>query len=303
MTHRRPTIVHGALATVMAVLPLAGPHAARAETATATTTGALPDPAPAGQWPTQVSAVYKINFGGLDIGAFRFQSKVQDNAYALTGQADVRAPLGAFEWKGTTNSAGRTASNGPKPQGYTFNFNSSALIGKDKSGAVKMGFKDGNVASYSVQPQKPPPPDAVPVTDAHRQNVLDPLSAVMALSLGGSHKPCDRRISIFDGKQRFDLALSYRRQIRIAEARPSGQPSIGFVCRIRYIPIAGHRDNEEVKKLAENGNMEITLRPVPSANLMIPHLLTIPTGTGTATMTAERVEITTQKKAQIAFGQ
>lgn len=251
-------------------------------------------------WPTQVNAVYKINFGGLDIGSFRFQSKVSGNTYALTGDAKVRAVMGAFEWKGTTTSAG-TVSIGPKPSNYNFDFNSSAIIGKDKTGTVKMDFKDGGVASLVVVPSKPPPPDMVPLTVAHRQNVLDPLSAVMAMSLGGTHNPCNRKISIFDGKQRFDLMLSPRRQVRIAEARPSGQPSVGFVCRVRYVPIAGYRDNEETKNLASNANIEITLRPVPSANLLVPHQVTIPTGAGTATLTADRVDITTQNRGLIAL--
>ncbi len=252
-------------------------------------------------WPTEVNAVYRITFGGLDIGRFRFQSKVDAANYSLSGFADIRAPLGAFEWKGTTNSAGTALGGGPKPTAYTFNFNSSAIIGRDKSGLVKMGFKDGAVSSLSVAPLKPPPPDAVPVRDEHKRNVLDPLSAVMALSLGSTQRPCDRKLQVFDGKQRFDLALSFRRQQRIAEARPSGQPGVGFVCRVRYTPIAGYRQNEETKNFAENGNIEISLRPVPSANLVVPYQVTIPVGAGTAMLTAERVDITTKGRGQIAL--
>jgi hypothetical protein len=280
------------LAVGAAAFVLAGGADTRAEPAAAAT---VPG------WPAEVNAVYRISFGGIDIGSFKFQSKVEASAYALAGQASIRAPLGAFEWKGTTNSAGSAESLAPRPKAYTFDFNSSAIIGKDKSGGVKMGFKDGAVANLNVQPSKPPPPDAVPVKDEHKRNVLDPLSAVMALSLSASQRPCDRKLSIFDGKQRFDLALSFRRQQKITERRPSGQPGVGFVCKVRYMPIAGYRQNEETKTLADNGNIEITLRPVPSANLMVPYQVVIPTGAGTATMTAERIDITTKGRGLIAL--
>ena len=267
----------------------------------------LADPVSAAEaWPAEVTAVYRIGFAGIDLGTFRFQSKFDGSrpatrTYALSGQAKLKGPLGTFEWNGTTNSAGSAAPGGPKPQAYTFDFNSSAIIGKKKSGAVKLGFKDGAVANVSVVPSKPPPPDMVPVKDEHKRNVLDPLSAVMALSLAGGQKPCDRKLSIFDGKQRFDLALSFRRQLRIAEARPSGQPGVGFVCSVRYTPIAGYRDNEDTEKLTANGNIEITLRPVPSANLMVPYHVSIPTAAGTATLTAQRIDITTRSRGLIAL--
>lgn len=257
-------------------------------------------------WPAEVSAIYKVSFAGIDIGTFRFQSKADSSraeagTYALSGQARIKGPLGTFDWNGTTNSAGSTAPGGPKPQAYTFNFDSSALIGKKKTGAVKLGFMNGAVSNVSVLPLKPPAPDMVPIKDEHKRNVLDPLSAVMALALSSGQKPCDRKLSIFDGKQRFDLALSFRRQQRIAEARPSGQPGVGFVCSVRYKPIAGYRNNEETEKLVTNGNMEITLRPVPSANLMVPYHVSIPTGAGTATLTAQRIEITTRNRGLIAL--
>lgn len=260
----------------------------------------------AGAWPAEISATYKVSFAGLDIGTFRFQSRADTSrgeagTYALSGQARIKGPLGTFDWSGTTNSAGSVAPGGPKPQAYAFNFDSSAIIGKNKSGAVKLGFMNGAVSNISVLPLKPPPPDLVPVRDEHKRNVLDPLSAVMALALSSGQKPCDRKLAIFDGKQRFDLALSFRRQQRIAEARPSGQPGVGFVCSVRYKPIAGYRNNEDTEKLVTNGNIEITLRPVPSANLMVPYHVSIPTGAGTATLTAQRIDITTRGRGLIAL--
>jgi len=44
---------------------------------------------PAGPWPAQVNAVYSITFNGFDIGTFEFNSAVNGQAYALTGDAKL----------------------------------------------------------------------------------------------------------------------------------------------------------------------------------------------------------------------
>ena len=57
--------------------------------------------------------------------------------------------------------------------------------------------------------------------------------------------PCDRRLPIFDGKERFDLVLSYKGQMKVSEQQPSGQPGMAHVCRVKYQPIAGHKVEAE----------------------------------------------------------
>ena len=248
-------------------------------------------------WPTQITATYKVTFNGFDVGSFRFQSQISPQGYALDGAAELSALLGAFQWKGVTRSSGTVQGDAPKPAGYTFDFK-----GNSKTGAVKMSFKDGDVANVSLlPPAKPPSPETVPVKDQHLKNVLDPLSAVMALLRGGMAQPCGRKLAIFDGKQRFDLLLSPRGQRRITEARPSGQPGLAFVCRVRYVPIAGYKMNEETKSMAESSGIEVALRPIPAANLLVPYEVTVPTIAGPAKLTSQRIEIETASRGQIAL--
>ncbi|MFM9847617.1 MAG: DUF3108 domain-containing protein [Hyphomicrobiaceae bacterium] len=249
-------------------------------------------------WPHEVQAVYKVRFNGFDVGTFEFNSTVQAQTYTLTGNAQLSALLGALTWKGETRTAGALSANTPKPAGYTFDFN-----GIGKSGSIKMGFAGDNVASVSHMPPLPPQTDIVPVRDAHLKGVLDPLSAVMALARtatsGGD--PCKRKLSIFDGRQRFDLMLTFLREERIVEAKPSGQPDMALVCRVQYVPVAGHKLNEETQHMATTSGIEIALRPVPSANLFVPHQITVPTIAGSATLTSHWVQITTQRNGQIAL--
>lgn len=246
-------------------------------------------------WPSRVAATYRVTFNGFDIGAFKFTSDVSSGGYTLSSDAQLSALLGAFTWRGVSRSTGTLSSGDPRPAGYTFNFQSSS-----RHGAVKIGFNDTRITSVAVMPPSEPQPDLVPVREQHLKDVLDPLSAVMAVSRATAN-PCNRKLAIFDGKQRFDLIFSYRRQEKVAEQRPSGQPSTGTVCRVKYVPIAGYRATAETKDLSQSSGIEVAFRHVPNANLMVPYLVTIPTFAGSATIELSRIDITTSDKGQIAL--
>jgi hypothetical protein len=245
-------------------------------------------PSLANGWPDRVSAKYKVTFNGFDVGSFHFESTVNSRSYTTKGTAELSALLGVFKWSGTTQSSGRLTGEEPKPAEYDFDFKS-----KSKNGSVQMSFNDGGVASAKVLPPSFPSKNTVPVQQHHLKGVLDPMSAILALSRGRVGNPCGRSVSIFDGKHRFDLVLSFQRQERVTEARPSGQPEIGYVCRVRYIPIAGHKNNDETRQMANSNGIEVALRPIPSANLLVPYRVTIPTVAGPAVLLSQRVEITT----------
>lgn len=260
----------------------------------------LPSPSaeaePREPWPSRVHALYKVEFNGFDIGTFAFTATVNGQTYALQGDARLSALLGAFKWRGQSQSAGTVVAEAPRPAGYTFDFE-----GPLKSGSLRMAYAGDTVRSLVHVPPPEPQPGVIPVKEAHLKGVLDPLSAVMAVARSPTDaNPCGRRLAIFDGKQRFDLTLTYKRQEAVAETRPSGQPGVAFVCRVRYQPIAGHKHSEETRTLAHSSDIEVSLRPVPSARLFIPHQITVPTAAGTATLTSQRVEIVTTNE-QIAL--
>jgi len=249
-------------------------------------------------WPSQVTALYKISFNGLEIGTFQFQTTIGAQGYTASGDAQISALLGVFTWRGITRVSGAVDGATPHPAGYSFDFQSSS-----RSGSVKLGFKQDNITSVSMIPKIEDTEETVPVREQHLKGVLDPLSALLALSRADPANPCGRKLSIFDGKQRFDLAMSFRRNEKIVEARPSGQPGVATVCRVKYTPIAGHKQNDDTRTLANSTGIEVALRHIPSANIMVPHEITIPTGMGPAVLTAQRVEVSTVANGQIALSQ
>jgi hypothetical protein len=252
--------------------------------------------AEAQSWPTNLRAVYEVNFNGFNVGTFEFQSEAEQRSYTLAGNARLSILLGAITWDGATRTFGSLVNQGPKPAAFSFDFKSNL-----RAGSTKIGFEDGAVTNVTNLPLAAPKPGTIPVREHHLKGVLDPLSAIMAISRDAGSSPCDRRVPIFDGKERFDLLLSYKGEMKIAEQQPSGQPDIAYVCKVRYLPIAGHKVDSETQFMAANDAIEVALRPIPSASVLVPYQITIPTMAGYATIVSKRVEIVSPGKPQIAL--
>ena len=179
---------------------------------------------------------------------------------------------------------------------YQLNFRT-----KSKAGVVRLGFDRGSIKTYSVEPKKDPSPEAVPVKQDHLKSVLDPMGAIIALSQGGSREPCAKKIPVFDGKTRFDLVLSYKGRQKITDKTPNGQPLELVICKVKYTPVAGHKPKDFEKPWVDYSGIEISLRPVPSANLFVPYSIVVPTTLGSAVMSAEKIDITTPSQSVIAL--
>jgi len=247
-------------------------------------------------WPATVRAVYDVNFNSFNVGTFEFLSQSEEQSYTLTGNAQLTLLLGAFTWIGETRAFGLIANPTPKPAAFSFDFRANS-----KTGSTRMDFANGRVFDVKHSPPAAPKSDTVPLREQHLKGVLDPLSAIMVVARYSNPDPCDRRLPIFDGKERFDLVLTYKGQVKVSEQQPSGQPAIAHVCRVKYQPIAGHRIDAESSYLATTDAIEVSLRPIPSANVLVPYQITIPTMIGYATIVSKRVEIESPGLPQIAL--
>ena len=249
-------------------------------------------------WPASVAAHYKLAFGGFDVGGFDFKSQSDGKAYTTTGTASVSALFGAFKWSGEMNAKGALNPDAAQPSGYQLDFKT-----KSKGGSVALKFDKGAVNAIALVPNKPPSPEAVPVKPDNLKSVFDPLTSILALTHAGPGDPCNKTIPIFDGKARFDLVLSRKGQEPLTEKKNSGQPAQLVVCRVKYVPIAGHKPKDFESPWVSYNAIEIALRPIPSAHLYVPYRVTIPTTLGAAIMTAEKIEIIAANKSVIALTQ
>src|SRR5213076_1399454 len=100
---------------------------------------------------------------------------------------------------------------------------------------------EGSVKELAASP--PPGWDHVPVTETNRQGVVDPLTAMLFSAAtageGLSQEACRHTLPIFDGRQRYDLKLSFKRMDKVTAEKGYAGPVV--VCSVGYEPIAGHR--------------------------------------------------------------
>ena len=241
--------------------------------------------------PAHVVASYKITFGVLGkIGTFNFRSDVNGADYNLS--ADSKIDTTVFDYNGAMTSTGSVLAAVTKPAYYTFRFKQKALLSSSKSKSLGIGFDQVGVKNVKWVPPDDFPPGFIPVTQAQLRNVLDPLTGVMSLSVGDTAHPCERRLPIFDGRQRFDLVFT-----------PAGNPvppTVDQVCHVKMIPISGYKPGEGSESVIK-GTIEVVLRPVPNANIVIPYRVTVPTIIGSAVLTSEQAEITMPDQQRIAM--
>jgi hypothetical protein len=260
------------------------------------TTGEKPADKLGDSWPTTVQARYSLRYNGIEVGNLSINSKSTGSSYSLTGSAKVSVLFGTFKALGSSSVSGVIERGAPVPVAYSFDWEQNK-----KKGTTLIGFKDHVASDIAITPKPRVKPDMVPLTPAHRVGAFDPLSAVLMLTKADSRPPCDRRVGIFDGKNRYDIVLTPKRTMRLPASSSGGPAETGYVCRIMYEPIAGHRDNEDTRSYASNRDAEITLRRIPGSEMLIPYSVTIPTTWGNGTMVTERIDIITAAAGKIAL--
>jgi hypothetical protein len=154
-----------------------------------------------------------------------------------------------------------------------------------------MVLEEGNVKELAVTP--PPSSDLVPVTNANRQGIVDPLTALLfsaaAAGEGLSQETCRRTLPIFDGHQRYDLKLAFKRMDEMTAEKGYAGPVV--VCSLSYEPIAGHRANIPlIKYLSEGREMEIALAPIAGTRLLAPFRLSVVSTLANLMIEANRFE-------------
>jgi hypothetical protein len=249
-------------------------------------------------WPSRVAARYRMEFNGFDVGTYDFISRFDGKSYSATGKTQISALFGAFTWVGNFAGSGSVDSGEPHPSSFEMSYKMGS-----KLNSVKMGFDGTGVSAIALVPNKPPNPNAIRVKPENLKNVFDPMAATLAISNATASDACNRTIPIFDGRARFDLKLSLKGREAITDKRPTGQPTELMVCRVKYIPIAGHKPKDFVNPWIDYDHIEIALRAIPSAGIYVPYRITVPSTLGPAVMDAEAINITAANNTQIALRQ
>ena len=234
-----------------------------------------------------VDARYNISLLGLTLGTATLGGGIDAAGYKLDVAAKMTGLVGSFTGGRGSGVATGTLSGG-RLSPATFAISSA---NSSESRTVRMALDSGNVAAVDIAPPIDAKPDRVPLTDAHRRNIVDPLSAfLMPVSgKGGGQAACNRTLPIFDGAARYDIKLSYG---GAKEIKVDGYSGPVAICNARYVPIAGHRAlRPSTKFMAENREISTWLAPVAGTSVMIPVRISVKTMIGTAVIEASSFKV------------
>jgi hypothetical protein len=244
--------------------------------------GVLVDPA----WAQgKLEARYTATVAGIVVGRGSWVIDIGQNQYTAAASGRVVGLL-----KILSNAEGTVAAHGSIEGGRLWPATySSRVTVDDKVDEVRLALTGGTVTEAVAEPPTPPAPDRVPISDAHRRGVLDPMTAEL-MPVGGSGdlvspEACHRTLPIFDGRQRFDLTLTFKRFDRVKAEK--GYQGPVAVCMVTYEPVAGHRPGRAaLKYLMATRDMEMWLAPIAGTRVVVPFRASVPTLLGQAVLEA-----------------
>jgi Protein of unknown function (DUF3108) len=227
----------------------------------------------------RLDARYHVTLGGLAFGKGAWQLNVTDDQFtsAVSGTTSGLLRLlstgrGASASRGSVNRSGLHASS------Y-----SSSIATSSKYDEVRMSLSSGTVKEFTADPPNIPDPRRVPIQDAHRRGVLDPMTAAIIRVSGNGDtfvpQACNRKLAIFDGRMRYDLQLTFKRLDRVQSHK--GYRGTAVVCAVGFAPIAGHvPDRPVIKYLLKMHETELWLAPIAGTRFMVPYRISLPTPMG-----------------------
>jgi uncharacterized protein DUF3108 len=275
-TLRRLGLATGALALMVAALAAAGPAAAQG----------------------RLEARYEVSLAGIPIGKGAWVIDIGDDQYSAAASGGTSGLMKTFAGgSGSGASQGRVVNGAFVPASYSATTSSSK-----KSETIRMTLAGGNVKESAIDPVPGVDPDRIPITDAHRHGVFDPMTGSL-LRVPGTADPvspeaCHATTAIFDGRMRYDLKLDFKRMATVKAEKGYQGPVV--VCAIYFSPVAGYiPDRAAIKYLAAQRNMEVWLAPIAGTRVLVPFKMTIPTPLGTGTLEAVQF-VTTATPPRVA---
>jgi hypothetical protein len=233
----------------------------------------------------RLDARYVVTLAGLPIGRGSWTIDIHNDEYTVVANGKTTGLASMLSnGEGTTASRGHVVRGNLVPAAYMSNVKTDTYTEE-----MRVTLGGGNVKDSAIEPEPPFYPDRIPVTEAHRKNVTDPMSGALARIAGTGDllapESCNRKVSLFDGRLRYDLKLAYKRMDSVRADKGYEGPAV--VCAIYFVPIAGYiPDRKAIKYLVAQRDMEVTLVPIAGTRFVVPYRLVIPTPLGQGVLEA-----------------
>ncbi|QWG21017.1 DUF3108 domain-containing protein [Bradyrhizobium sediminis] len=233
----------------------------------------------------RLDARYEATLAGIPIGKGAWNIEIGDDVFSASASGGTSGLLKAFSGgSGTGAAQGRVVGGALVASHY-----SASTTTAKKTEAIRMVLANGNIREFAIEPEPPVDADRLPVTEAHRRGVYDPMTGSM-LRVPGNGDPltpeaCRVGAGIFDGRMRYDLKLDFKRMETVKAEKGYRGPVV--VCAVYFTPVSGYiPDRPVIKYLAAQRNIEIAFAPVAGTRILVPFWMKIPTPLGPAMLEA-----------------
>lgn len=233
----------------------------------------------------RLDARYTVTLASVPIGKGAWVIDISENQFTAAASGATAGLLRVL-----ASGQGSGASRGYMVGGNLVPASFAASITSDKkTEEIRMTLGSGDVKEYVVTPMLPEDPNRIPLTEAHRHGVSDPMTGSL-LRVSGNGNPlgpqaCQRTTPIFDGRMRYDLKFAYKRMEQVKAEKGYEGPVV--VCAVYFTPIAGYVPTRSaIKYLTSQRDMEVWLAPVASTHVLVPFRVVVPTPMGQGVMQA-----------------
>src|SRR3954447_2635611 len=129
---------------------------------------------------SKLDATYVISFARIHVGDITATVVVRNSEYSISARGRAGGIMKKLvDGEGEFTAEGVIRGGHPTPTNFT-----SKIISNSETSDVKMVLEDGVVKELAAAP--PPGSNRVPVTEANRQAIIDPLSAMLFSTVAGA---------------------------------------------------------------------------------------------------------------------
>ena len=227
----------------------------------------------------KLEARYSASLAGIPIGKGNWVVDIGDRHYTAAASGITTGLVRVF-----TGGQGTSVAHGTFAGGESVSsIYASTLKTSKKTDEVKLTVNGGNVKDSKVDPPIDDDPERVPITDEHQHGIMDPMTASLLRTPGTgsalSPLACERTLSIFDGRLRYDLQFAFKRMDKVKAAKGYEGPVV--VCAVYFTPIAGYIPSRPAMRyVSKLRDMEIWLAPIAGTRILVPFRAQGPTPIG-----------------------
>ncbi|MDP1732312.1 MAG: DUF3108 domain-containing protein [Devosia sp.] len=242
--------------------------------------------APVAAAEVKATAQYLISLSGTNIAAVTIRLNDSGRRYALALDAKITG-LAQLVASGVAKVDSSGLSNGTGLVSERFDLLTRAS-GEDFTVAVEYAQRE--VTAFVVDPPLINNIDRVALERKHLRDVNDMVAAFVLKGGALNDALCSRKMQVFTGLERFNVAMRFARA-DVATSKRTGYQGPVILCNIRYTPVSGHFTTSEITRfLADSDRILIWYAPLAAPGYFIPYRVLLTTSVGDLSMVLTELE-------------